>query len=676
VSQTLRTDPSPRNRAPDRDAVLAEVLSPDRLPTPPAIALKVVQAASRPDCEPDEIVALLGRDPALCAKLLRAVNSCVYGLGRPVASIARAVTVLGLNTVRSLTLGLSLPAMRAGPAADAAMRNYWMVSVGGAIVARELAVLTHRPFPDDDLVAGLLRDIGAVLLRQAFPAAWDALAAGPLDAPCEAEEAVFGVTHAEVSAVLLQGWNLPAELIEPIRFHHAPERLADRPPLAERARLLQFADQLAQLDVVARDPAALERVLGIARDRYRLSEPALVAFMERVVPKVTEFGALLSVDIGACPDFGAVLTAGATELVNLTVESSRMRLRDDTPRPGPGWPPDPGATVRDPDLARTPARIAVPPAPTGPTLPEFRPAFLERFPPGGCRLDGYELREVLGRGAMGVVLKGYEGSLDRFVAVKMLLPVLAASPGSRQRFAREARVAAAIQHENVIAIHAVREAAGIPYLAMELVEGSSLEEFVAKNNPVPLPALVRIAGQIAAGLGAAHARHIVHRDIKPANILLKGERGTKVITAKALSRTPPPADPRAQHANVQVKLTDFGLARASNDIRLSADGALIGTPHYMSPEQVTGERADARSDLFGFGAVLYVMCTGRLPFPGSTLAAVVHGVCDRDPVPPRELRPTLPNWLNDLVLRLLRKKPRERFQSADEVGRVLAANPV
>lgn len=188
--------------------MLAFVLDPSRLPSPPAVALQIVNTASRPDCQPSEIVALLGLDPVLCGRLLKAVNSCLYGLKQPVASVARAVHVLGLKTVRSLALGLSLPAVKIGRGSQREMSEFWIASVGGAIIARELAVLSRRPNPEDDLVAGLLRDLGEVILRQAFARKWADHVAKHGDRavtdPCEIELESFGIDHAEVSSSLLR----------------------------------------------------------------------------------------------------------------------------------------------------------------------------------------------------------------------------------------------------------------------------------------------------------------------------------------------------------------------------------------------------------------------------------------------------------------------------------------
>jgi HD-like signal output (HDOD) protein/tRNA A-37 threonylcarbamoyl transferase component Bud32 len=651
VSATLyaqsasRPDPPPAPAT--REEVLALVLDPSRLPSPPAVALQIVNAASRPDCPPSEIIALLELDPVLCGKLLKAVNSCLYGLKQPVASVARAVHVLGLKTVRSLALGLSLPAVKVGRSAPQEMRDFWISSVGGAIIARELAHLVRRQSPDDDLVAGLLRDLGEVLLRQAFADSWAHHIARHRDRtvtdPCGAEQASFGIDHADAGAELLHKWGLPAEIVDPIRHHHHPELLVTSGrALRERGELLWLASHLVHLDAVAQYPALLARVLGTAQTQFGLPRQALVEFLQRVVPKIESFASVLNQDIGQCPDFAAVLAAGAAELVNLTVENSRKKLSGTVAV---------GATVRNvPVAARQPPSTKLTPGTSDPgqSRPEFRPEFATNFPETGYLLGEYEVFQLLGRGAMGVVFKAFEPSLKRNVAIKMLAPELATSELARQRFAREARAAAAIQHDNVVAIHAVREAVGIPYLAMEYVRGCCLETRVQQHGPMPIPLFVSAAKQLAAGLGAAHARHIVHRDVKPANILIEDETG-------------------------RIKLTDFGLARVGDDAALTTDGALIGTPFYMAPEVIEGVPATPASDLFSLGGVFYMMATGRVPFAGQTVAAVFNAVTAAAPVPPRRLRPNLPEWLEQLTLRLLRKKPSERFPDTAAVAAVLAA---
>jgi WD40 repeat protein/serine/threonine protein kinase len=259
-------------------------------------------------------------------------------------------------------------------------------------------------------------------------------------------------------------------------------------------------------------------------------------------------------------------------------------------------------------------------------------------------LSPYEVTDVIGRGGFGVVLKAFDRPLNRFVAIKVLAPELATSATARRRFAREARAAAAIGHDHIVAIHAVDATpSGLPYIVMQHVSGRSLQERLDKAGPPEPREVVRIGMQAASGLAAAHAVGLVHRDIKPANILL--ENGVE-----------------------RVKLTDFGLARAADDASLTQSGVVAGTPQYMAPEQARGEPVDARSDLFSLGSVLYAICTGRPPFRAETTMAVLRRVCDDTPRPIREINPEVPEWLAAIVEKLQAKDPADRFQSAAEVS--------
>ncbi|WP_193789107.1 serine/threonine-protein kinase, partial [Zavarzinella formosa] len=200
------------------------------------------------------------------------------------------------------------------------------------------------------------------------------------------------------------------------------------------------------------------------------------------------------------------------------------------------------------------------------------------------RLDHYQVIGVVGRGSTGVVLKVRDTKLQRDVAVKALVPRLAARPESRARFVREAQAAAAIRDVNVVAIYAVSDDGPVPYLVMEFIDGVTLEELVGRAGPLELKEILRIGTQTALGLAAAHARGLVHRDIKPANILIE----------------------TSPHA--RVKLTDFGLAGAADDAGAAPSGMIAGTPMYMAPEQATGDVIDHRADLFSLGSVIYMMC--------------------------------------------------------------------
>jgi serine/threonine protein kinase len=259
------------------------------------------------------------------------------------------------------------------------------------------------------------------------------------------------------------------------------------------------------------------------------------------------------------------------------------------------------------------------------------------------RLDHYEVFEVVGRGGMGVVLRARDTKLLRVVALKVLAGPLAASSTARQRFLREARAAAAVRDDHVVAIHAVCDDAPVPYLVMEFIDGCNLEALLHRGGPLAVKEILRIGIQVASGLSAAHQHGLIHRDIKPANILL--ESGVQ-----------------------RVKLTDFGLARAADDVRLTQTGLIAGTPLYMAPEQATGEPIDARTDLFSLGSVLYELCTGQPPFQAASTVAVMRRVCDDTPRPIREINPDIPEPLCRLIDRLLAKRPADRPAQALEVA--------
>lgn len=262
------------------------------------------------------------------------------------------------------------------------------------------------------------------------------------------------------------------------------------------------------------------------------------------------------------------------------------------------------------------------------------------------KLAHYEVFDVVGRGAMGIVLRAFDQKLHRVVAIKVMSPQLASSASARKRFVREGQAAAAVCHEHVVTIHAVEEAHGLPYLVMQYVGGVSLQDRLDASGPLELREILRIGMQAAEGLAAAHAQGLVHRDIKPSNILL--ENGVE-----------------------RVKITDFGLARAVDDASLTQTGVIAGTPQYMAPEQAHGAALDHRADLFSLGSVLYALCAGRAPFRSSTMMAVLKRVCEETPRPIREINPDIPDWLAAIITKLHEKNPVDRFQSAKEVGDLL-----
>ncbi|WRZ94752.1 tetratricopeptide repeat protein [Streptomyces sp. NBC_01007] len=270
----------------------------------------------------------------------------------------------------------------------------------------------------------------------------------------------------------------------------------------------------------------------------------------------------------------------------------------------------------------------------------------------------YRLLDPIGRGGMGEVWRARDESLGRQVAVKCLKPLGPHHDPSftrvlRERFRREARVAAALQHRGVTVVHDFGESDGVLYLVMELLEGHNLGQLLEENHHHPLAVadVVDIADQVTAALAYTHQQAIVHRDLKPANIMRLTD-GT-------------------------VKICDFGIARLGHDIgftsRLTGTGIAMGTPHYMSPEQIGGSEVDQRSDLYSFGCVLYEIATGAPPFDLDDAWAVLVGHRDTVPEPPRSHRADIPEYLERIILDLLAKRPEQRPQDARELARRISA---
>lgn len=258
------------------------------------------------------------------------------------------------------------------------------------------------------------------------------------------------------------------------------------------------------------------------------------------------------------------------------------------------------------------------------------------------RLGTYDVEALLGRGAMGMVLKCTDRALERPVALKVLAPEVAGDDVARKRFLREARAAAKLDHPHIVRILTIGEDEDLPYIVMEYVPGQSLASRIAEEGALETRQAVRLALQLLDALGEAHAAGLIHRDVKPGNVLL-------------------------DQSGDRIKLADFGLARGVADaIRHTRVGMVVGTPQYMSPEQAKGEyHLDARTDLFSAGIVLFEMLTGKVPFTGPDGFQVIRSILRCEPPPPRRFNPSLPDRLSTIVLDALKLKPEERYQTAE-----------
>ncbi len=352
----------------------------------------------------------------------------------------------------------------------------------------------------------------------------------------------------------------------------------------------------------------------------------------------------------ACPQCGETVTAGGQSCAacGSAVNWAAGNLAgDDTPTLPPrrlpaeadatsALPPPASATATDPDSAPT-----LPP-PTGSAWPQSA-ASGQHYgipEPGQDFGPRYRIERLLGEGGMGRVYLAYDRDLDRRVALKIILPALAADAEMMRRFKQELLLASRISQKNVLRIHDLGEAGGVKFISMAYIEGEDLFRRMRREKKLPPEETARIGAEILAALAAAHEQGVVHRDLKPQNLLLD--------------------------ANGTVYVTDFGLAKSADasQAMMTQAGAILGTPRYMSPEQVQGKPVDARGDIYSFGLILYEMATGATPFPGNTALELMYQRVNTQPRDPADVDPALPAPLRRVILRCIATRPEDRYPSA------------
>jgi predicted Ser/Thr protein kinase len=277
---------------------------------------------------------------------------------------------------------------------------------------------------------------------------------------------------------------------------------------------------------------------------------------------------------------------------------------------------------------------------TEPTTPDGLAAFRSAL------RGQYAIQRELGRGGMGIVLLARDEKLDRSVALKVLPPHLAENPETRERFLREARMAAQLSHPNIVPVYRADELGGYAFFAMGFVDGETLGERIRDRGTLPAVEVVRVLREVAWALAYAHARSIVHRDIKPDNILLERTTGRSIVS-------------------------DFGIARADFNPALTQDGLVLGTVHFMSPEQATGDALDGRSDLYALGCIGFLALTGRLPFEGTSPQAILVAHATKEPPLVRAVSPEVNPNIASVIDRLLRKNRQDRFNTGEELADAL-----
>lgn len=263
----------------------------------------------------------------------------------------------------------------------------------------------------------------------------------------------------------------------------------------------------------------------------------------------------------------------------------------------------------------------------------------------GSRIGQFRVDEFIARGAMGMVFKGFDTVLERTVALKLIPktsdPLAPWEVEAEKRFVQEAKATAQISdHPNIVTIHTFGETELFRYICMEYVSGMSLAQVLRTERLIPVEKALRLFEQILSGIHAAHSAEIIHRDIKPSNIMITD--------------------------NDEVRLVDFGIAKVAS-LSITAKGSLLGTPYYMSPEQIAGGGIDGRADIYSIGAVLYQVLTGERPFEGESATAVIYKIMSTDPVPPGEVNPLIPEPLCGIIRKAMAKNPQDRYQTSAEM---------
>lgn len=262
----------------------------------------------------------------------------------------------------------------------------------------------------------------------------------------------------------------------------------------------------------------------------------------------------------------------------------------------------------------------------------------------------FEILEKLGQGGMGTVYKARDAGIGRIVALKTLNPDLLSDPKLLDRFAKEARAAGGLEHPNVVTIFEfdTGETSGQPFIAMQFIEGESLQKIIDRRAPMHLARKLQIISQFCKGLDYAHRHNLVHRDVKPANILVNNEG--------------------------KVKVVDFGIVHMESTTMKTQTGVFMGTIQYASPEQVNGQHVDARSDIFSVGIVIYEFLAYRKPFDGNAIGAVINQILNKEPPPLSEAADGIPPELESIVNRCLNKRAEDRFQTLDDL--VIELEPI
>ncbi|SEM41564.1 Serine/threonine protein kinase [Syntrophus gentianae] len=563
-----------------------------------------------PDIQISDISKMVTSDPVLTAKILKVANSPYFGMPKKLDSINHALLILGIVNVKNILYreGMLRLFLTSDPEKDRAMEKIWKHATLVSICAAHLHSLFSGLNQGSLLTMGLLHDIGKMILLT-MPTSEGANGSqwytGSLK--LEEEDRLFGINHAVIAGIALSEWGFSDLMVNVVVNHHVLS-YRDRSSLTLDQDQFPYLFVLSMADQLAKGIAGdKDLTVDVLHPSYRhIVEQSRLQGLLQESAFLTQVRESDALSLRAPSGMTLVQSGNSGKTVsNLEVNGAFARNAEGLQRSG-------DATVVL-DSAKTKLTIG-----------------------------RYEILSVIGQGAMGTVYLGRDPLIQRTVAIKTLrYGEGVAIDQTRLRFFREAEAAGGLSHPNIVTVYDVGEDLGTAYIAMEYLDGSDLSKYCAKEALLPSPEVVRIVRDVALALDYAHERGVVHRDIKPANIQIS--------------------------STGHVTVTDFGIARVV-DLSGTQVGTIVGTPNYMSPEQVNGETTDGRTDLFSLGVVLYELLTGIKPFQGEVLTAVMNNIVKNAPIPVLERNPSLPEELAAVVAKAMSKKREERYQSGREMA--------
>jgi HD-like signal output (HDOD) protein/tRNA A-37 threonylcarbamoyl transferase component Bud32 len=560
-----------------------------------------------------ELSKIILADPILTAKILRMANSAYFGLQHKINSITHALMILGLQNIMNIAYreGMLQLFKPTSPEQGEAVAALWKHSNLASICASHLHDLFEGLNKGTLFTLGIIHDIGKLIVlglpqsrKQEAPPGEKHKAYLSV----HDEDQIFGINHAVIGQIALEQWNFSALMVKSVAMHHVPS-YADAVALGSDNEQLKYILVLFLADQMAKLMA--ERDTETIRIDPLLDSYHTLIDRNRLTNKVTDANFLAQMREAET----IALSEQQSRPVDIAEVSDRRHLQEGID----------STSFKMDTVTRDTVTTAI-------SLDSRR------------HISRYEIIRELGRGAMGTVYLGRDPLINREVVIKTLQSQSTddeETAKARARFFREAEAMGKLSHPNIVTVYDIGDCEGTVYMAMELLDGSNLIPYCGKNNRLPIPDVMKIAASVAKALDHAHGSGVVHRDIKPGNIqILKSG---------------------------DVKVLDFGIARVKETSQTRI-GVIVGSPGYMSPEQVEGHELDGRSDLFSLGAVFYELLAGERPFKGDSLTALFLQITAARPAPIKTLCPEVPERCVAIIEKAMAKDKEQRYQTGKEMA--------